>query len=63
MKFFNFRRRAQDLKMRRNIQQSMCYGSTVLKYGDYYENVGLCCYNVKEGKHFPFPLPVTTHFS
>uniref|UniRef100_A0A915PPF3 snRNA-activating protein complex subunit 3 n=1 Tax=Setaria digitata TaxID=48799 RepID=A0A915PPF3_9BILA len=33
------RQREQDLKMRRNIQQSMCYGSTVLKYGDYYENL------------------------
>ncbi|MCP9262286.1 hypothetical protein DINM_005566 [Dirofilaria immitis] len=37
--------REQDLKMRRNIQQSMCYGSTVLKYGDYHENEMRHCRN------------------
>ncbi|KAL3995354.1 snRNA-activating protein of 50kDa MW C terminal family protein [Acanthocheilonema viteae] len=39
------RQREQDLKMRRNIQQSICYGSTVLKYGDYYENEMRHCRN------------------
>ncbi|VDK88011.1 unnamed protein product [Onchocerca ochengi] len=39
------RQREQDLKMRRNIQQSMCYGSTVLKYGDYNENEMRHCRN------------------
>ncbi|VDM95411.1 unnamed protein product [Thelazia callipaeda] len=36
--FENPRQHKLDLKIRRNVQQSIFYGTTVLKYGNYYEN-------------------------